>query len=99
TYNAAGDMAELMGPTGCITGYEYVDHRLSGITDPEGFATTYTYDFAGRVLTRSVAGNLGRYTYAVDANRVVTMTYEDPLQRVWTYTADPGGNPMWEIDP
>src|SRR5262245_20774815 len=69
TYDKAGygwasaEMTSFTGPTGCITRYGYDpggNHLLTYIQDPEGFETTYTYDFANRVLTRSVAGNMGR---------------------------------------
>ena len=68
TYDAAGSLIEEEGPTGCITQYAYDDsHRIRSIVDPEGYETTYTYDGQGRVFTRSVAGNLGRYTYQTGA--------------------------------
>ena len=43
---------------------------IAGIQDPEGFVTSCTYDSAGRVLTRSVAGNLSAYTYQNDSGRI-----------------------------
>lgn len=43
------------------------------------------------MASRSIAGNLGRYTYLSDASKYVTMTYFDPLSRVWTHTSDPDG--------
>src|SRR5262249_13703909 len=68
TYDGSGNLTQVEGPTGCITQYGYgANHLLTSITDPEGFQTTYTYDVAARVLTRSVAGNLGRYTYVTQS--------------------------------
>lgn len=100
TYDTADNLIEEEGPTGCITQYGYdAEHRLTSIVDPEGYETTYTYDDAGRVVSRSVAGNLGRYTYLQDASGVVTMVYRDPLERVWTYTSSGTGQPMGKIDP
>ena len=85
-YDAAGNLVQEQGPTGCITQYGYdASHRITSLTDPEGFATTYTYDYAGRVLTRSVAGNLGRYTYQTSWDGSVTSGYTDPLVRTWTH--------------
>src|SRR5207249_4529973 len=71
----------------------------TSIVDPEGFETTYTWDSAGRVLTRSVAGNLGQYTYQLDANGILTMTYADPLGNSWTHVTSGNGNPVRRIDP
>src|SRR5262249_57662714 len=90
---------QVEGPTGCITQYGYgANHLLTSITDPEGFQTTYTYDVAARVLTRSVAGNLGRYTYVTQSGQPNTI-YTDPLGNVWTNALDTQGNLLRQVDP
>jgi RHS repeat-associated protein len=100
TYNASGELIEEEGPTGCITQYEYdAQHRITSILDPEGYETTYTYDPQNRVTSRSVAGNLGRYTYQTDGAGTLTTGYTDPLGRTWTQMTSVNQNPMGRIDP
>jgi YD repeat-containing protein len=98
SYNSAGDLTQVVGPTGCITQYSYdSSHRITSITDPEGYTTSYTYDSSGRVFTRSIAGNLGRYTY-VRTGPTLATGYKDPLGRTWTHLTS-GGYPSGQIDP
>jgi RHS repeat-associated protein len=98
-YGTQQDLLTVQGPSACLTQYIYqtADHRVTKVTDPEGYQTSYTYDYAGRVLTRSVAGNLGRYTYQVSGS-VVTSVYTDPMGKIWTHSSS-GGYPTGQIDP
>jgi YD repeat-containing protein len=67
------DMTGLWGPAGSVTTFHYDgNHYLTAISDPELYLTTITYDYAGRVLTCSVAGNLGRYTYVTSGSDLRT---------------------------
>ena len=92
TYDAAGDLIQEQGPTGCLTGYEYdAGHRITRIADPEGYETTCGFPGAGPQSGAPRAGNLGRYTYQEDAARNVTMTYADPLGRTWTHASSAQG--------
>src|SRR5262249_31855216 len=91
-YNAGGELSEVTGPTGCITQFGHnSDHRITSILDPEGYETTYTYEVEGRVLTRSVAGNLGQYTYSRDVDQNLSNRYADTLGRLWTYLTSASG--------
>src|SRR5579871_1751792 len=64
-------LTTLTGPTGCQTVYQYStftlaggtsDWLLSGIIDPNGYGTSYTYDQQRRVVTRTIQG-VGVTTY------------------------------------
>jgi len=62
-------LTTVTGPSGCQTGYQYTtftvatainsagyEWLLSGLVDPNGYATSYTYDQQKRVVTRTIAG-------------------------------------------
>jgi YD repeat-containing protein len=92
------NLTEEWEPEGRVTRYcQDSNHRLTGIYDPMGYCTSYSYDYAGRVLTRSVAGNLGQYTYSTSGG-ILNTVYTDPLGKVWTHLTS-GGDPAGMIDP
>lgn len=51
------------------------------------------------MLTRSVAGNYGQYTYSLDGQQNLTARYADPKGGVWTQTTSAIGNPTGRVDP
>ena len=73
-------MTTVIGPSGCVTGYGYdtttpTNPRLTRITDPDGFTTTYTYDGSGRVNSQTMVGQYTtQYSYPTGASVV---TYPD----------------------
>lgn len=88
-------LTTVIGPTGCQTGYQYgtfalstlsfgvaSDWLLSGIVDPNGYGTSYTYDRQKRVVTRTVAG-VGTTTYLYQPNVMLTI---DVLGNLTTQT-------------
>lgn len=80
------------GTSGCQTGYGYEDTggspRLTRITDPNGYSTTYAYDGAGRIRERTIAtAGTSRYTYASGL-----MASVDPLGVVVTNAVDGNWN-------
>src|SRR5438105_14949272 len=85
--------------TGCITQYGYSNHLITSITDPEGCEATYKYDSSNRALTRSVAGNLGQYTYQTDGDGNLVTTAPNPLLAPCKFVTSPTGNPVRHTDP
>ncbi len=90
-------LTTVTGPSGCQTAYQYAtfalstsimasgyDWLLAGITDPNGFSTTYTYDNMRRVATRSVA-TAGTWHYQYQPT---SMTFVNPLGQHTTQTLD-----------
>jgi len=72
------------GPTGCQTVYQHnTVPLLTGVIDPNGYATSYTYDGSNRAITRVVAG-LGTTTFAYGTNQ---MSVRNILGRVLTHFA------------
>jgi RHS repeat-associated protein len=71
-------------------GYDPVTLGLTSVTDPNGHATSYTYDSTGNVLTRTdPLGQTTSYTYN-SFNELATVT--DPLGVTTTNTYDAKGN-------
>ena len=74
-------LTTLTGPTGCQTLYQHQlvgsvnDWLLTGITDPNGYLTTYSYDSNRRVVLRGIAG-IGLHTYTYNAG---TVLMQDPM--------------------
>jgi YD repeat-containing protein len=72
-------LTTVTGPTGCQTQYQYSqvtlgsgsDWFLTGIIDPNGFGTSYTYNSLPQVTTRAVAG-VGTTSYSYFNNDVIT---------------------------
>ena len=92
-------LTTVTGPTGCQTVYQYStftlstasfgvgsDWLLSGIIDPNGYGTSYTYDQQKRVRTRSVAGS-GVTTYLYQPNAMTTI---DVLGNITTQATGTG---------
>jgi YD repeat-containing protein len=88
-------LTTVTGPTGCQTAYQYATFTLStlsfgissgwllsGIVDPNGYGTSYTYDRQKRVVTRTVAG-VGVTTYLYQPSVMLTV---DVLGNVTTQT-------------
>src|SRR5207247_8404514 len=65
-------------------------NRLSAITDPLSFATTYAYDPVGNVTAVTDAnGKTNQFTYD-ELNRLIEISYADG--KSVTYAYDPNGN-------
>ena len=74
-------LTTVIGPTGCQTVYGYATFTLAGptsdwllsrITDPNGYATDYSYDQQRRAVSRSVAG-VGVTTYLYQPGFMLTV--------------------------
>ncbi|MEU1879880.1 RHS repeat-associated core domain-containing protein [Streptosporangium sp. NPDC020072] len=110
-YTAAGDLAEQTDASGLVVKYQRdALGRITSRTEvstanPNGVATTFTYDAAGRLATHTGPGVKNevtdvthtaqtRYTYDADGNSlsdtVVDLTGGDP-ERKTTYTYDDHG--------
>lgn len=88
--------------------YEDKEHPgdVTGITDPDGNTTHFTYDSAGNVLTTTdAAGDETTYTYNERGNRLTEVSPRgnaegsEPAKYTTTYTYDPAGNMLTETDP
>src|SRR5437660_6864060 len=84
-------LTTVIGPTGCQTVYQYStftlaggtsDWLLSGIVDPNGWGTSYSYDQQRRVVSRTVSG-AGVTTYLYQSGLVWTV---DALGNLTTQT-------------
>jgi len=71
-------LTTVIGPSGCQTGYASVADangipRLTQVTDPNGYATTYDYDQAGRVTQRTLVseGSTTSYNYQAGSTAVI----------------------------
>jgi len=82
-------LTTVIGPSGCNTVFGHStfalykdtsDWFLSKITDPNGFATDYTFDQQRRAVSRSVSG-VGRTTFLYNPGFMVTM---DALNNIST---------------
>ncbi len=91
-------LTTITGPTGCQTVYQYAfltlgishDWLLTGIVDPNGFGTSYTYDSSARVATRTIAGaGVTSYTYGTG-----TMVTQDALGQITTQLTSAGNVTM-----
>jgi YD repeat-containing protein len=66
TFTYSGDnLASFQTPTGCISAYAYEtsSSRISAVTDPRGYTTSYTYNADDRVETVSMGAAVWTYTY------------------------------------
>jgi RHS repeat-associated protein len=93
TYDAAGRLVAIEGPAGTRVEYGHdARHRITsatvvdGVTDP---VTTYTWDAAGRLASKTLPDGASWSYGWDDASRLVSVT--DPLARTWTYTRDLAG--------
>lgn len=87
-------LTTVTGPTGCQTQYQYSTFTqfsggtysgkwfLSGIVDPNGYGTSYSFDMQGRIINRVIQG-AGTYTYLYQPN---LMWIVDPLGNITTQT-------------
>ncbi|MFE6288309.1 putative adhesin [Streptomyces sp. NPDC057877] len=82
-YNEAG---QLTARVNSAMSEDFVYDPVGNLTRTRHFA--YTYDAAGRMLTRTYSGGSIAYTYDADG-RTATMTADD---KTTTYTWDPAGN-------
>ncbi|MCC6686210.1 MAG: RHS repeat protein, partial [Fimbriimonadaceae bacterium] len=66
TYDGDGQLTHLTTPTGCQTEYHQAgtDGLIEAITDPRGYATSYTYESSNRVETVSRGSAVWTYTYS-----------------------------------
>ena len=72
-------LTTMIGPTGCQTQYQYSTFTqwnagtysskwlLSGVVDPNGYGTSYSFDMQSRVINRVIQG-VGTYTYLYAAS-------------------------------
>lgn len=87
-YDAQGNLVAVTNPLGQVT--RYTSHDAHGrplaSIDPNGISTTITYDSAGRVTARTVAG--ATTTYAYDpAGNLVGITLPGPVSYTLSYNA------------
>src|SRR5665213_756100 len=91
TYNAAGyvqTIANPLGQTTTVTAWDWRGAPLS-MTDPNGVATTFSYDIRGRLLTATInpGGAASQYQFAYDAvGDLARVTL--PAGASLTYTVD-----------
>ncbi|MGO8671658.1 MAG: hypothetical protein ACLQVD_09885, partial [Capsulimonadaceae bacterium] len=95
-------LATLMGPTGCQTQYQHDSSGLLlGIIDPNGYATSYTYDDLRRAVTRVIpaAGAMSTDTHEGPSQPQNVVSMQDVLGNVTTTTVDISGLIGATIDP
>jgi len=91
TYNAGGyvqTIANPLGQTTTVTAWDWRGAPLS-MTDPNGVATTFSYDIRGRLLTATInpGGAASQYQFAYDAvGDLARVTL--PAGASLTYTVD-----------
>ena len=100
-YDPAGRLASVTDVMGTTTAYAYYDDNLpassyivcSGCGNGKSHVTTYGYDAAGSLVTKTSPGALVTNTVLNAANQVVSQT-EDPAgaNRAIASTYDPAGN-------
>jgi RHS repeat-associated protein len=93
TYDDAGRLVTIEGPAGTRVDYGYDAHFRVTSAKLEGGAndstTTYGYDSAGRMTTKSMPTG-STWTYGYDgSSRLASVT--DPLNRAWNYARDAAG--------
>jgi len=74
------------------------DGRVVLTIDPNGFATRYSYDVRGRLVSQTAPPGGGTTSYAYDAaSRLTSLT--DPVGNVTSWTHDDAGRVATETDP
>jgi len=99
TGNNADDDADTKVDDGCPSAkYTYdSNNRMLTATNGEGGVTTYTYNAAGHVASRTDGLNRTTSFAYDDEGKLLTATL--PNTGVWTYTYDANGSVLTEKDP
>ena len=88
----------MIGPTGCQTAYQHSTFTqfsggsyssawlMSGIVDPNGYGTSYSYDMQGRAISRAIQG-VGVHTYLYQPGAILMV---DPVGNITTQLTGSG---------
>lgn len=88
-YDALDNLVRVTQPSGSARTFAHSSLKLlTGTSNPESGAASYTYDGNGNVLTRTLGGITTTYTYS-GLDLIKTKTYSDSGATPWvTYTYD-----------
>ncbi len=87
-YDEVGNKISQTDPNGNMNIWDYDNYgRIIAHTLPMGMFETFTYDANGNMLTKTdFNGDTTIYEYSVCCGRLISETYEDSSQVIYTYT-------------